>query len=96
MQNITETGLSTISNKIVETVLSNRVKKKSNPPPPHTHTHTHPLLPPPFKVGCLLISKGPRPACATLQGGYEGEKALFSALEVIKASESSFKEKCLN
>ena len=34
MQNITETGLSTISNKIVETVLSNRVKKKSNPPPP--------------------------------------------------------------
>ena len=92
MQNITETGLSTISNKIVETVLSNRVKKKSNPPP----THTPPLLPPPFKVGCLLISKGPRPACATLQGGYEGEKALFSALEVIKASESSFKEKCLN
>lgn len=34
MQNITETGLSTISNKIVETVLSNRVKKKSPPPPP--------------------------------------------------------------
>ena len=34
MQNITETGLSTISNKIVETVLSNRVKKKSTPPPP--------------------------------------------------------------
>ena len=32
MQNITETGLSTISNKIVETVLSNRVKKKSPPP----------------------------------------------------------------
>ena len=31
MQNITETGLSTISNKIVETVLSNRVKKKSPP-----------------------------------------------------------------
>ena len=29
MQNITETGLSTISNKIAETVLSNRVKKKS-------------------------------------------------------------------
>ena len=46
MQNITKTGLSTISNKIVETVLSNRVKKKSTPPPP------------PFKVGCLLISKG--------------------------------------
>ena len=36
MQNITETGLSTISNKIVETVLSNRVKKKSTPPPPLT------------------------------------------------------------
>ena len=34
MQNITETGLSTISNKIVETVLSNRVKKKSTPTPP--------------------------------------------------------------
>ena len=33
MQNITETGLSTISNKIVETVLLNRVKKKSPPPP---------------------------------------------------------------
>ena len=33
MHNITETGLSTISNKIVETVLSNRVKKKSTPPP---------------------------------------------------------------
>ena len=33
MQNITETGLSTISNKIVETVLSNRVKKKSTPAP---------------------------------------------------------------
>ena len=34
MQNITETGLSTISNKIVETALSNRVKKKYPPPPP--------------------------------------------------------------
>ena len=49
MQNITETGLSTISNKIVETALSNRVKKKYTPPPPTL---------PPFKVGCLLISKG--------------------------------------
>ena len=50
MHNITETGLSTISNKIVETVLSNRVKKKSTPPP------SPPL--PPLKVGCLLIPKG--------------------------------------
>ena len=50
MQNITETGLSAISNKIVETVLSNRVKKKSNSPPPHPPLHS--------KLGVLLISNG--------------------------------------
>ena len=49
MQNITETGLSAISNKIVETVLSNRVKKKSNSPP-HPPLHS--------KLGVLLISNG--------------------------------------
>ena len=61
----------TIGNKIVETLYSNRVTtedKKSTPLPHPVHS----------KLGCLLFSTGSLNSYTTLHGRYGGGKALLS------------------
>ena len=69
--------LSTFSDKIAETLYSNRVTwgtKESAPLPCPLHS----------KLGCLLFSIGSSNISTTLHGGDGGVKAIFPPFEVSK------------
>ena len=82
--------ITTISDKVVETVNSSRITSKNKtiqtPPPP--------LL---KRLGCLLFSTGSLNRGTILHGGDHGEgKALISLFEVSEEKKRPFKAKCLN
>ena len=80
------------TDKIVETLYSNRVTTDNK------RIHTRSPLPTLLrsKLWCLLFSRGSSNSGTTLHEVDGGVKALFSSLEVSKASENPFKTKCLN
>ena len=80
---------STIDNKIVETLYSNRVTSENK------RIQTRPLSPP-FKLGCLLFSVGCSNRGTALHGRYGRTKAIFSPFEVSKTSKCPFSASCLN
>ena len=77
----------TIGDKLVETLYSNRVTSENKinyTPPLHS------------KLECLLFSIGSLKSGTTLLGRDGGGKAFFSPFEAGKTSESRFRAKCLN
>ena len=75
--------LQTISNKIVETLYSNRVtsgNKRIHTPPCPLHS----------KLGCLLFSIGSSNSVTTLHGGMGVEKLYFRLLKTVKRQKAPF------
>ena len=80
-------AIQAIEDKIVEASYSNRVtteNKRIHTSPPHS------------KLGCLFFSIGTSNCGTRLHRGNGGGNALFSPLEVGKASEGPFMVKCHN
>ena len=67
----------TIGDKIVETLYSNRVTSEDK----RIHTHPYPLH---SNLGCFLFSIGRSNSGTTLHGGDKGRKAIFPPFEVSK------------
>ena len=75
--------LQTISNKIVETLYSNRVtsgNKRIHTPPCPLHS----------KLGCLLFSIGSSNSVTTLHGGMGVENLYFRLLKTVKRQKAPF------
>ena len=77
----------TIGDKLVETLYSNRVTSENN------RNYTPPLH---SKLGWLLFFTGSSNSGTTLHGGDGEGKALLYPFQIGKTSKSPFRAKCLN